>query len=106
MDAKTVQPYSNFVILEFDPPEHKTKGGLHLPPRDVRFKDNFQMATVLAVGPGPRSKTGERIPLDIKPGDRVLANDHTIAHQTFHILNDSNPRIVLCEADNCWFKTE
>lgn len=35
---------------------------------------------VLSVGPGRLLKNGQRVPLDIKPGDRVLSRYNTAKH--------------------------
>jgi chaperonin GroES len=47
----------------------KTKSGIYVPDT---AKDKPQEATVLAVGPGARNDKGERIPMDVKVGDRVV----------------------------------
>ena len=35
-------------------------------------KEKPQKGTVLAIGPGDRNDKGERIPMDVKVGDKVL----------------------------------
>ena len=49
--------------------EETTKGGLIL---SGSAKEKPQVAEVLAVGPGRRDDKGERIPMDVKVGDKVL----------------------------------
>jgi chaperonin GroES len=46
------------------------RGGI-LTPNDER---KSLRGIVIAVGPGKRNKHGKRIPLDVKPGDKVLFN--------------------------------
>lgn len=58
------------VIQTIEDPEEKTKGGI-LIPESAREKSAQQRAKVLAVGPGVLVD-GERVPLDLKPGDFVL----------------------------------
>jgi chaperonin GroES len=59
---------------------------------------------VLAAGPGKRNKSGKRIPLDVKPGDKVLFNsrwnDFSAAEHGRPLRYDQDPMIHLVqEAD-------
>jgi chaperonin GroES len=65
----TLTPLSNHLILSPVPPI--TMGLIHLPESS---KLNPAEGIVVAVGPGKRSKSGQRIPLEVKVGDRVLCN--------------------------------
>jgi chaperonin GroES len=49
--------------------EQKTKGGIIIPDT---AKEKPMRGEVLAVGPGVRDEKGQLVPLDVKPGDRVL----------------------------------
>ena len=49
--------------------EQKTKGGIIIPDTS---KEKPMQGEVLAVGPGVRDEKGQLVPLDVKPGDRVL----------------------------------
>ena len=49
--------------------EQKTKGGIIIPDT---AKEKPMQGEVLAVGPGVRDEKGELVPLDVKPGDRIL----------------------------------
>lgn len=49
--------------------EQKTKSGLFVPDT---AKEKPQEAEVLAVGPGPLNDKGERVPMDIAVGDKVI----------------------------------
>jgi chaperonin GroES len=44
-------------------------GGIIIPDT---AKEKPQQGEVLAVGPGRRKKSGERVPLEVKAGDRIL----------------------------------
>lgn len=50
--------------------EAETKVGGIIIPDTAREKP--QQGEVLAVGPGRRKKNGERVPLEVKEGDRIL----------------------------------
>ena len=47
----------------------RTKGGIVLPDT---AKEKPQEAEVMAVGPGARNDKGERVPMEVKIGDRVI----------------------------------
>lgn len=49
--------------------EEKTKSGIVLPDT---AKEKPQMGQVLAVGTGKVLENGQRVPLDVKEGDKVL----------------------------------
>lgn len=49
--------------------EQKTKSGLFVPDT---AKEKPQEAEVLAVGPGPLNDKGERVPMDILVGDKII----------------------------------
>ncbi len=49
--------------------QEKTKGGIIIPDT---AKEKPQEGEVMAVGPGGRDEAGKLIPLDVKPGDKVL----------------------------------
>ena len=49
--------------------EDKTKGGIIIPDT---VKEKPQEGEVVAIGPGARDESGKLIPIDLKPGDRVL----------------------------------
>ena len=49
--------------------DQKTAGGIIIPDT---AKEKPQEGEILAVGPGSRDESGKLVPLDVKPGDRVL----------------------------------
>ena len=60
------------VLLETDPAETKSAGGIFLPNGAVK---NFH-ATVKKVGPGLPLKNGQRGEMSVAPGDRVVFQKH------------------------------
>lgn len=65
----TIRPTGNLVVIQPIESGLRTQGGLHLP---ESAKPAQQIWRVLHVGPGRRSKNGSRIPIDLKPGDKVI----------------------------------
>jgi chaperonin GroES len=65
-----LKPLGDRVVVKPLEEEERTKGGIVLPDT---AKEKPQHGEVIAVGPGEWDEEGEkRIPLDVKPGDRVL----------------------------------
>lgn len=62
-----IEPCGNMVLLRIVPKD-KTESGLVIP----HSAQDRSRAIVLAVGPGRVTDTGERVPVDLKAGDRVL----------------------------------
>lgn len=65
-----IQPLGDRVVVKIDEvEEQKTKSGLYVPDT---AKEKPQEAEVLAVGPGLLNDKGERVPLDVAVGDKVI----------------------------------
>ena len=65
-----IKPLSDHILIEPIKEEEKTKTGILLP--ETAEKERPEQGKVIAVGPGKKTKDGKYIPLDIKPGQRVL----------------------------------
>lgn len=64
-----LKPLGNRVLLELLEEETTTASGLVLPD-SAKEKSNY--ATVIAVGEGKLLDSGERLPLEVSVGDKVL----------------------------------
>jgi chaperonin GroES len=64
-----LKPLGDRVVLKLVEQEEKTRGGILLPDT---AKEKPQKGDVLAVGTGKVLDSGERIPLDVKAGDKVI----------------------------------
>ena len=69
MAALKLRPLGDRVWIEPIEQEATTASGIILP---ETAKEKPQEGKVLAVGPGVRNDKGERQPLDVEVGDRVL----------------------------------
>ena len=63
------RPLHDRVVVKRVKEEEKTKGGIIIP---ETAQEKPQEGEIVAVGPGARDEDGERIPLDVKTGDRIL----------------------------------
>ncbi|HAT56780.1 MAG TPA: co-chaperone GroES [Veillonellaceae bacterium] len=64
-----MKPLADRVLIKVEEEESKTKGGILLP--DTAQKKS-QKGTVLAVGAGKISDSGNRLAMEVKAGDHVL----------------------------------
>ena len=62
-------PLEDKIIVKQAEAQTQTASGLYIPDT---AKEKPQQGEVLAVGPGRRDDKGERIPVDVKVGDKVL----------------------------------
>jgi chaperonin GroES len=67
--ASSLKPLGNRLVVEPSEQEEVTAGGIVLP---ETAKEKPQQGAVLAAGPGERNDKGDRIPMDVKVGDKVL----------------------------------
>ena len=64
-----LKPLGGRVIVEPIEQEEMTAGGIILP---ETAKEKPQEGKILAAGPGDRDEDGERIPMEVQVGDKVL----------------------------------
>ncbi len=68
-----VQPLADRVLVKRLEEKEEKQGGIIIPDT---AKEKPQEAEVIAVGPGRRSDTGDRIALEVKKGDKVLVSKY------------------------------
>ncbi len=72
--ATKVKPLGDKVLVKRDEAGDKTESGIYLP---ESAKDKPKTGTVQAVGTGAlNTETGERIPLTLKKGDKVIFSSY------------------------------
>jgi chaperonin GroES len=64
-----LKPLADRLVVEPVEQEEVTAGGIILP---ETAKEKPQQGRVLSAGPGRTDDDGDRIPMDVKEGDRVL----------------------------------
>jgi len=93
-------PLGDRLVVRPSAREEMTKSGIVLPDT---AKEKPQEGRVLAVGPGDRHPdTGQRIPVDLKEGDRVLFQKY--AGTEFKL--DDEELLILSEKDVLGLVTE
>ena len=86
-----IRPLHDRVIVRRIEEEEKTKGGIIIPDT---AKEKPQEGRVVAVGPG-KHEDGKVLPLDVKPGDKILFGKYTGTE----IKLDGEEHIILREDD-------
>ena len=88
-----LQPLGDRVVVKAtDEAESRTPSGLVIPDT---AKEKPQIGEVIAVGPGARDEDGDRIPMEVSVGDRVLYSKFAGTE----IKLDSDEYLVLSERD-------
>lgn len=90
-----IRPLDDRVLVKQSEAEEKTAGGIVLPDT---AKERPQKGSVVAVGPGRRSKDGKLLPMEIEVGDEVYyskyaGTDIEIDGEKYVILRESD---ILC----------
>lgn len=67
--AAPIQPLSDYIVAEAEAAATKTASGLYLPGNAT---EKPKTAVVIAVGPGKVGDDNERIPVQLKVGDRIV----------------------------------
>jgi chaperonin GroES len=65
----SIKPLEDRILVRPEEGEETTASGIVIPDT---AKEKPQEGTVLAIGPGKRSDTGDLIPMEVAEGDRVI----------------------------------
>lgn len=69
-----IRPLHDRVVVKRVEADEQVRGGIIIPDT---AKEKPQEAEVMAVGPGKLNDDGERSPMDVKEGDRVLIGKYS-----------------------------
>ena len=89
--AVNVGPLADRVVVRSLEDPEQTRGGLFIPDS---AKEKPQQGEIVAVGPG-RYDEGERVPMDVKVGDKVLYGKYSGTEVTI----DGEQLLILRESD-------
>lgn len=88
-----IQPLADRLVIKVvEATEEKTKSGLYVPDT---AKEKPMEGEVLAVGPGARNEKGERIPMDLVVGDKVIYSKYG----GMEVKIDGEAYLILSERD-------
>jgi len=87
-----LKPLGDRVVVKAAPHEEMTKGGLVLPDT---VKEKPIEGIVVAVGDGKLNDDGKRIPIDLKPDDRVIYSKYSGTE----VKLDGEEYLVISERD-------
>ncbi|MBE3576568.1 MAG: co-chaperone GroES [Limnochordales bacterium] len=87
-----LKPLADRVVVKPIEQEEKTKGGIVLPDT---AKEKPQEGEVVAVGPGRLLDNGQRAPMEVKVGDRVVfarysGTEFKVDGETYLVLRESD----------------
>jgi len=86
-----IQPLADRVVVYPLEDTEQTRGGLYIPDT---AKEKPQQGEIIAVGPG-RFEKGERVPMELKQGQRVLYGKYSGAEVT----RDGEEVLIIKESD-------
>ena len=87
-----LKPLADRVVVEPAPAEDKSAGGIILPDT---AQEKPQQGSVVAVGPGKASDTGNLIKMNVKEGDKVLYGKYSGSE----IALEGTDYIIMRESD-------
>lgn len=88
-----MQPLADRLVVKvIEPVEEKTKSGLYVPDT---AKEKPQEGEVLAAGPGALNEKGERIPMNVAVGDRIIYSKYAGTE----IKLDGEEYLIMAERD-------
>ncbi|MGD9316414.1 MAG: co-chaperone GroES [Anaerolineae bacterium] len=95
--ALKLKPLADRLVVEPIEREEMTSSGIYVP---ETAKEKPQEGKVIAVGPGRKDDQGERIPLDVEKGDRVLfakygGTEVKLQDKKYLILKESDVLAIL-----------
>ena len=95
-----IRPLADRVVIKPAEREEQTKSGIYLP--DTVSKERPMEGTVLAVGEGRLDDNGRRVPMNVKPGDKVLfakysGTEYKVDDVEYLILKESDVLGVIQE---------
>jgi len=87
-----IRPLHDRILVERLEEKEVKKGGIIIPDT---AKEKPQEGKVLAVGQGKVTKEGKKIPLDVKPGDRILFGKYSGSE----VKVDDEEHLIMREED-------
>lgn len=90
--ASKIQPLGDYVLAQAEAAQTKTASGLYIPEKS---QEKSKIAKVVAVGPGRVGDDNERIPVEVKVGDRIIYGGYS----TTEVKHDGSDYMLIKEQD-------
>ena len=90
--AEKIRPLSDRVVVKALEEAEQMRGGLYIPDT---AKEKPQEGEIVAVGPGKLNDNGDRIPMEVEQGDRVLYGKYSGTE----VKVDGDDYLILRESD-------
>ena len=92
-----IRPLSDRVLVRALEEQEVKRGGIIIPDT---AKEKPMEGEVIAIGPGRVNEKGDRVPVEVKTGDKVLfgkysGSEVTVGEQTYLIMRESDILAVL-----------
>jgi chaperonin GroES len=92
INVSTVKPLGDRVFVKVSQAEEKTAGGILLPDT---AKEKPQVGEVVNIGDGKVNEKGERTPIEVKVGDKVLyskyaGTDIKLGNEDYVLLSEKD----------------
>lgn len=87
-----IRPLGDRILVKREEPSETVRGGIIIPDS---AKEKPQEGKVVAVGKGRLDENGERVPMEVKKGDRILMGKYSGTE----VKLDGEEHIILREDD-------
>ncbi len=87
-----LKPLADRIVVKVVTGEEKTKSGLYLPDT---AQEKPQEGEVVAVGTGKVLENGQKLPLEVKVGDRIIFSKYAGSE----VKIDGDPYVIFSERD-------
>jgi chaperonin GroES len=94
--ALSIRPLHDRIVIRREPELTQTAGGIYIPDS---AREKNQVGTVIAVGSGKKDEKGNRIPLDVKVGDRVVFGKYAGTETPRQTLESDGDELIIMRED-------
>ncbi len=93
-----LKPLGDRVLVKIEQAEEKTKGGIYIP---QTAQEKTQRGVVVAVGEGRTLDNGEKVPVPVKEGDKIIydkyAGTQIKINEEEHLILSSDDILAIIE---------
>lgn len=90
--VENMRPIGNRVLISLDPIQQETESGLYLPKSEQASR--VRKGTIVAVGPGRKTRENTVIEPEVKEGERVVVNPNNGV-----MINEDENLVLMEEID-------